>query len=105
MGKIKAIVKRPDEEFGHMTHISSTLENLQSIVEGYIEAIELGGGLVMICNEEGKIRGLKPNMIVGLDVIVGTIIICGENGEDFGDIPIDFKTWKAIKTRYDQIRW
>ena len=30
--KIRAIVKRPDEEIGHVTNISPTLKNLQSIV-------------------------------------------------------------------------
>lgn len=37
MKKIKVIVKRPDEQYGHVCHISDRLENLQKTVEGYIE--------------------------------------------------------------------
>ena len=28
-GKVRVIIKRPDEEFGHVTNISPSLENLQ----------------------------------------------------------------------------
>lgn len=91
--KIKVVIKRPDEEYGHMTNISNTLENLQKTVEGYIEVITLGK-LAIIMNEEGKLRGLPPNMPLGNDIIVGTIIICGIQDEDFADIPVTFAEWK-----------
>lgn len=29
--KIKVIIKRPDEQYGHVTNISNTLENLQNV--------------------------------------------------------------------------
>ena len=41
MKKIKCIIKRPDEEYGHVTNISPRLENLQKTVEGYIETVPL----------------------------------------------------------------
>ena len=91
--KIKAIIKRPDEEYGHMTNISPRLENLQKTVNGYIEAITLGK-ITIIINEEGKLQGLPPNMPLGNDIIVGTIIVCGTQDEDFADIPITFAEWK-----------
>ena len=96
--KIKAIIKRPDEKVGHMTNISPTLKNLQRIVEGPIEIVTIAPGLVLICNEEGKLRGLERNFRMGgdlfFDVILGEVIICGVDGEDLDDIPIDFKQWK-----------
>jgi hypothetical protein len=94
MGKIKAIVKRPDEEYGHITYVSNTLQNLQNTVGGYIETIPLQCGCIAIVNEEGKIRGLEPNLRIPGDVLVGDIIICGVSGEEFSDVPIDFKAWK-----------
>ena len=96
-GKIKAIIKKPGEPYGHMTHISPSLENLQKHVEGPIQAVNIGP-LVVICNEEGKLRGLKKNFFVNVmfDAFVGTVIICGQGEEDFTDIPIDFKTWKSM---------
>lgn len=94
MKRIKVIVKRPDEEYGHMTSISDTLENLQKTVGGYIETVPLPCGVIAIVNEEGKIQGLEPNMRIPGDTLVGTVIICGTDGEEFADIPIDFKAWK-----------
>lgn len=96
--KIKVIVKRPDEEYGHMTWISDTLESLQRTVDGYIETgavCEIAGKEVLIvCNEEGKLMGLEPNIMLNGDIICGTIFVCGTDGEDFADIPITFKEWK-----------
>ena len=104
--KIKAIIKRPDEQYGHMTSISDNLANLQKHVDGPIEIIPVlkDKGLVLICNEEGKLRGLQRNFIMGLppfhDVIVGTVILCGTEGEELADIPIDFETWKFLLDRW-----
>ena len=94
MSKIKAIIKRPDEEFGHIANISCTLENLQKIVGGKIETLYLGRGTILIVNEEGKLMGLEPNFRMPYDVIVGTAIVVGQEGDDFGDVPITFQTWK-----------
>jgi len=100
MNKIKAIIKRPDEEFGHIANISCTLENLQEIVGGKIETAYLGHGLILIVNEEGKLMNLEPNFRTGrgffADTIVGTAVLVGVNGEDFGDVPITFQTWKSL---------
>lgn len=99
MARIRAIVKRWDEEYGHMTNISCTLKNLQNIVDGYIETLTLRWSpdsepIVIICNEEGLINGLQYNCTIGGHQLFGDIVVVGEDGEDFGDIPIDFKTWK-----------
>lgn len=102
MKRIKCIVKRPDEAYGHMTHVSNSLENLQKTVGGYIETYPLGDKLIAIVNEEGKIKGLEPCLrIHDWDVLVGTIIIVGTNGEEFDHIPIDFKAWKALVNRLE----
>ena len=109
MEKIKVIIKRPDEKYGHMTNISPSLKNLQKIVEGYVEIVTIleDKGLVMICNEEGKIRKLPRNFIMGKppfhDMIVGTVILCGADGDGLTDIPIGFDTWKFMINRWN--RW
>jgi len=97
--KVRVIIKRPDEKFGHVTNISTRLENLQKTVEGYIETVPLAHNVTLICNEEGKLRDLEPNFRLGkdfADVIVGTVIVIGVDGEDFCDVPITFKTWKKL---------
>ena len=98
--KIRAIVKRPDETFGHVTNISCTLKNLQRIVGGPIQVVPITQDTVCICNEEGKLWGLQKNFILGKvpfhDVIVGECAIVGVDGEDFCDCPLDFYIWKRL---------
>ena len=109
MAKIKCIVKRPNEMYGHMTAISNTLENLQRTVEGYIEPVFLGYkerdgqvvDIVILCNEEGKLQGLAPNMNLTYDILCGTIVVLGAEGDEFVDIPISFQEWKDIVRRYE----
>jgi len=95
MSKIKAIVKRPDEKIGHMTFISNTLENLQKTVGGYIEAVTFGD-MVILCDEEGRIKKKEANCKIGRTTFVGTIIAVGSNGEEFCDVPIDMTVWKFL---------
>ena len=99
MGKIRAIIKRPDELYGHVTNISNTLENLQRTVEGYIETVPFGEN-VLIVNEEGKLRGLEPNIKVQSDVLVGTVVLVGIDGEELADCTLDFGVWKRWLDNY-----
>lgn len=92
--KYKVIIKRPDEQYGHVTNISMRLENLQKTVGGYIEHIMIED-FHIICNEEGKLLDLEPNVPIPGDWICGTIIIVGIDGEEFTSIPEGtFKKWK-----------
>lgn len=85
--KIKAIIKRPDEPRGHVSWISSTRENLQKTVGGYIEVFPLTGHCAIICDEEGKLKGKPLNCrCCGRD-FVGTIIVVGLDRDDFADVP------------------
>ena len=100
--KIKAIIKRPDEEFGHMTNISERLENLQNTVGGYIECVSPDPRIVIICNEEGNLIGLEPNMKIPGDILCGTRIVAGVSGEDFADVSISFEEWKQLVKEWNQ---
>ena len=96
MAKIRAIIKRTDEAFGHMTNISPRLENLQKLVGGYIEAVTIRPGLVILCDEEGRLKGKEENIEIpkmGID-FVGTVLFVGVDGEEFCDVPeADFLLW------------
>ena len=102
--KIRAIVKRTDELYGHMTNISNTLENLQKTVGGYIEAVCIGKAevdseerdIVILCDEDGKSKHKMPNIALGMDIIVGDIVVVGADEEDFCDVPITFQEWKEM---------
>ena len=100
MEKIKVIIKRPDEKVGHVTYISNTLENFQKSVGGRIEAVPIGvRGAMIICDEDGKSKPYETNFRMGMylpDRVVGTVVICGTDGEEFSDVPITLKEWKLI---------
>ena len=103
MKKMRVIIKRPDEPFGHVCNISDRLENLQKTVGGYIEVVPLtvspdGKRILLICNEEGKLQNLEPNIELFGDVIRGTFFLCSENKEEFDGLPLTFglAEWKLF---------
>lgn len=91
--KIKCYCKRPDSKL-YSTWISNNLEALQRYVDGYIEVVPVTENIVMICNEEGKLRNMEPNFGWLCDVIVGPVIFCGVKGEEFADMPLEFSEFK-----------
>lgn len=93
--KIKVIIKRPGIK-PYATNISDSLENLQRTVDGYIETVTLADDLVLICNEEGRIRNLPYNCNIMGANFFGTLIFAGIDGESFGDIPYAFKVFKTV---------
>lgn len=103
--KIRAIVKRADEEIGHVTYVSNTLENLQRTVGGYIECVtDPDGKFVIICDEEGRLKDKPYNCTVNFGQhrhpvsFVGDIVAVGMGEEDFEDLPaeITMKEWKEM---------
>ena len=52
--------------------------------------------MVIICDEEGRLKGKEYNSsILGVD-FVGDIIFCGVKDGELADIPIDFKDFKRL---------
>ena len=73
--------------------IDGSLESMQQIVDGYIEAIyPFDDPVAIICNEEGKLNGLPLNRALYnedgemFDIAHGNIIICGLGEEDFASL-------------------
>lgn len=84
---IDVLIKSPGSDVLRKAHIKNDLKTLQDIVGGYIELVQPCHDLTAIVNEEGMIRGLPYNMKWCGYHILGTIIFCGVDGEDFADIP------------------
>ena len=72
-----------------LREIPNTLEAMQELVGGYIEAVKICTDLVLICHEEGRVLGLEPNPFLGYD-FRGDWFICGVDGDEFTDVPGDF---------------
>ena len=75
MEKIKGLLVKP-YELPEEIEINNTLEAKQEIVGGYIECVYLPNddSVVLICNEEGKINGMKLNRDIGHDIIADQIL-------------------------------
>lgn len=95
--KIRVWIKEAGDKRPRHVAISPKLENLQKYVEGFIESFQYATDATIICNEEGRIIGLKPNVEILGNMFYGTIIFVGVNGEEFADFPIqDVKEMKRM---------
>ena len=92
--KIRILVVEPFKE-PYQIRIEHTLRNLQRIVSGYIEILQLDHNTDIICNDEGKINGLLLNRFVDYDIILGTFIIAGH--KDSETISLSRKQIKKYK--------
>lgn len=96
----RAIVVQ-DGEHGtaELVETDTELKTLQQIVNGYIEAVDLGD-VVLAMDEEGKLKGKDLNRRATqflykvapqyefVDVLVGTVVIFGDRpGGDLADVP------------------
>ena len=96
---ISALVKRPGEKPRHV-NVSNSLAALQRNVEGYIETVTVASDMVIICNEEGRLRDLPYNCtICGVDFL-GTILVVGTDGDEFSDL---LATWADMKMMFPNL--
>lgn len=72
-------------------------EQLSSAVDGWIQAVELNPNLTLWCNEEGKQRGMEPNVVATVlwkkyfgntDVIVGDVVFTGTSDDQGNTRPL-----------------
>lgn len=84
--KISVLIKEPGKD-AYRKDIDNTLEALQREVGGYIEAVTIADGLVLICDEEGKLKNKTANFAFCGDVFVGTVILAGADEDDFKSLP------------------
>ena len=87
---MRVIFKEPGKEPRTMV-VPNELKVLQDLVRGYIETLKIADNVVMIFNEEGKLLDLAPNFFVGAiaDVILGPVVIAGEDGDEFTSLSED----------------
>lgn len=98
MAKLSAYTKSPGGPLRHV-NISATLENLQQYVGGYIETVTFfskEGRFIVICDEEGRLKGYEPNCTIYGTDFVGDIVILGQNEDEFDDVPVSFQFMKSI---------
>lgn len=96
--KIHVYIKDPGKP-PRSVNISASLANLQKTVDGYIEIVPVTDNMVMIVDEEGKLKGKAINFPIAGDIIVGTAVFAGfggEDGEELVDVPLAFPEFKKL---------
>lgn len=82
---MKIIVKNPGE-VATVVEIQND-DQLREHVGGWLEMVHMFNrstvpdGVVAYCDEEGKLKGLEPNLVIPGDVIVGPLVIANSNEE------------------------
>lgn len=96
MSKIRVLIVEPNRE-PYKKRINHTLEDMQNVVGGLLEYIELEHNVDLIYNEEGKIYNLQMNRAIQNDIIAGTFFIAGQHkGETISLSKKQIKKYKKI---------
>lgn len=82
---MKVVVKEVGKK-AEVREIANELEALQKIVGGYIEVVQVDSDVLMVCDEEGKLKGKPYNFDLERDIIVGDVLFVQSYGEDFTDL-------------------
>ena len=61
--------------------VGDTLEAIQQEVEGLFQPVYREEGVILCCNEEGKLIGMQPNRRIPGDIICGPFFLVGDDGE------------------------
>lgn len=97
-------------EAPRLIEVDHTLENLQELVGGTVQAVYPWDDLVAIlCDDDGKAKGYPANRILvdedgnPYDIIVGNFYICGLTNTDFGSISDELAEKYTEKFRYPEM--
>lgn len=93
--QISAVIKEPGSA-AYPIYIEDTLEAYQAAVGGYIETVAVFRDMIVICDEEGILKGKELNCSVLGAQFYGTILFVCVKGENFADCPIPFFKFRKI---------
>ena len=104
--RMKVILLEPGK-LARVTEIKPTLRDMQAVVRGDIEpAYFFDDPVCLVCNEEGKINGMRLNRGVYdeqknlVDIIAGPAFLCRDAGDHFGSL-----TDEQIKKYSEQFKY
>ena len=107
--EIRVLLVEPGEK-PRLVTVEHTLENLQALVGGYIEAVYPWDDPVgVVCDEDGIANGKVPNRMLTdddgnpYDVLKGAFFICGLGKEDFCSISDELAEKYAERFRWPEI--
>lgn len=83
---MKVFFKEPGKAIRQM-QIPNELHVLQKVIGGYIESVTLCTDLVVLCDEDGRLKGLPYNCEFCGIQFCGPIVFVGVDGDEFCDVP------------------
>lgn len=99
MNKLKIVIKEVNKQ-AETVEIEDSIVEFQKIVGGFIEVLHFSDDILMILNEEGKLKGLPLNFILENEIyeeqIVGNVFFASKNG-----VEIDSLSTKQIEILKD----
>lgn len=110
--KLSVLLVEPNK-YPRMIEIDNTLEAMQKVVDGDIEEyMPFDDDVAIICNDESKYNGMKPNRAVYVDdtrkemadIIFGQFFIVHApfDSENFKSLPPDLEKKYREKFRYPE---
>ena len=63
--------------------MEDTLAAIQQEVQGLFQPVYVEDGVILCCNEEGKLLGMEGNRRIPGDVLTGPFFVVGDAGETF----------------------
>ena len=89
--------------------IKNDYESIHSLVDGYVETLPIDNTHLIVCDEEGKIKGLNPSVYLissrtlkVVEVIVGTCFITKIRGSDFSTLSKEDLKELSKRIQYDE---
>lgn len=76
--ELKIVLKKVGEN-PEIMNIENTFERKQELVGGLIEVVPVLEDVLLVCNEEGKLENLLPNLIFPYDYIAGDCFFVGDD--------------------------
>lgn len=92
---LKAIVKEPGKEPEEFI-VADDYKELKSIVGGHLESVTVEEGLVVLCDDEGRLNGKPYNCWFDGINFVGTIVVLGSKDENFDHCPISLDEFREL---------
>lgn len=93
--KIKVVHYRMDSNkyiYKEIKEVEDSLEDYKELIDGHLETYPLTDKLIIVCDEEGKIKQKEPRAVVFSvitrcpEVIVGDFFVCRRQGENFASV-------------------
>ena len=94
MSEMITVVLVEPQKKARVVEFEHTLENMQKLVGGFIEAFyPFEDEVAIICNDEGKIDGMPFNRAIReedsneiMDIVAGPFFVCGLTEDNFGSL-------------------